>query len=115
MAAGAFQRAARRHFALTLALSISTGCAFARVTRLDGSVLRAAVIGAGFSQAGDCALAEHNTTTPTNDGNGTAEEMEVNEGGRDCATAHGGRGSNGLYATLAAGIGALVTILVTIF
>ena len=93
-----------------LVLVLLSGCATATITRPDGTVLRARVLGAGLAQSGDCTVQAVDLATPSADGKATAENRTLVGSGRDCAMAEGGRGSNGLWATVAAGFAALLTL-----
>jgi hypothetical protein len=92
-----------------LALVVLSGCASASVQDTHGVRYSAWAIGQGHSAAGKCDRVASDVSESTD---GTERrETKDDERGSLCATASGGRGSPGLWATIAAGFGALLTVL----
>ena len=72
--------------------------------------MRARVLGAGISEAGDCSVQWVDLSTPLPDGKATAENRTLVTRGPDCVVADGARGSGGFYATIAAAFATIALI-----
>lgn len=94
-------------------VGLAFGCASASVTLPDGTSYTARSIGQSHASAGDCQrdYTENNINSSAPQAAG-AETLKVrdHEQGKSCATADGGPGSTGLWATMMAGFAAFVAI-----
>jgi hypothetical protein len=93
--------------AVALALLLSLGCATATVR--DGErTYTARAFGASHAAAGKCDRVASDVTESTKDTE--RRETKDDERGTLCATANGGHGGPGMWATIAAGFSALLLL-----
>ena len=90
-------------------LVATLGCAGARVEGSNGLTYQAWAFGQGHASAGRCDRVATDVSDSTN--SGEHRESKDDERGELCVTANGGRGSVGLWATVAAGFTALVAVM----
>ena len=95
--------------AFVLALALLVGCAGASVHDYDGLVYRAWAFGQGHAAAGRCDRVATDESSSTKDSE--TRVTKDDERGTLCATASGGRGSPGMWATIVAGFAALGVML----
>lgn len=91
-----------------IALVAAIGCAGARMDAPNGRSYSVWAIGAGRAAAGKCDRVASDESVATKDYE--TRTTKDDERGTECVSAGGGRGSPGLWATVAAGFSALVLL-----